>query len=128
MRSRRYAVGRGVAAAAFGLMAGAMLLDAPAEAATKAEQCWSTHKSCIARCKKVFETADRINACFLRCDGDVISCIPNRDSGSMVQTDKDGKPVKPGVVIPRAPSGGILQTGPNLPTQRPPSTGTAAPN
>ncbi|HWK96133.1 MAG TPA: hypothetical protein VNR39_11985 [Pseudolabrys sp.] len=128
MRSRRHWVGRGVAAVAFGLIAVVALIDASAHAATKADQCWSTHKACISRCKRVFEGADRINACFIRCDTAVIDCIPTGGSGSMVQTDKDGRPVKPGVVIPRAPAGGILQTGPNLPTQRPPSTGTAAPN
>jgi hypothetical protein len=128
MRSRRHLVGRVVAATTFGLIAAVAHIDAPAHAATKATQCWSTHKSCISRCKRVFETPDRINACFIRCDTAVMDCIPKGGASGRVQTDKDGRPVNPGVVIPRAPSGGILQTGPNLPTQRPPSTGTAAPN
>lgn len=101
-----------------------------AEAATKAQQCWNTHKSCISRCKRVFETPDRIDACFRRCDGDVLGCIPNRsESSGMVQTDgPKGRPVKPGTVMPRGPSGGILDTsqGGAMPQQAPGGIGKPA--
>jgi hypothetical protein len=106
-----------ISAAAFACLASVVLVatvlgSKSVEAKPSGAGCWKKHSACIARCKRVFETPSRVEACYKRCDVKVVSCIPNEGS-SNAETPPD--PLKPKGGDVRTPSTGSAKDEPKAP-------------
>ncbi|QWG18105.1 hypothetical protein KMZ68_24695 [Bradyrhizobium sediminis] len=119
--------GAAVSALAVAGLASMLLVaaSAPSEAAMgSAKGCWKKHAACIARCGRVFDTPARKDACYRRCDAQVVSCVPAEGS-SNVETPPD--PIHPKGGNPGMPPTGGTRDEPKAPPRvndtRPPIGG-----
>ncbi|MBX9842725.1 MAG: hypothetical protein K2Z80_13055 [Xanthobacteraceae bacterium] len=102
--------------------------NSPTCAAKKDDpSCIKKHNGCNARCDRVFEKKDRIEACKIRCERAFMNCEePRSKDGKLEQVDPSlpphvpkGKPLQ---------DGGLLDTSrPNFMPTSPAATGTRAP-